>query len=157
VRATFFLVGSQARKRPDLVRAIASAGHELACHSETHRSLAEMDREEIIRELFGPIAAVQEATGRVPRFFRPPGGHLSTEGRRVAAEFGLTPVMWSANCGPYEGGPASGMEQYVASAAAGSVVLMHNCEATTLEALPGIVSRLRARGLMPCRLSDVLR
>jgi hypothetical protein len=49
------------------------------------------------------------------------------------------------------------MEQYVASAAAGSVVLMHNCEATTLEALPGIVSRLRARGLMPGRLSDVLR
>lgn len=157
VRGTFFLVGSQARKRPDLVRAIAAAGHELACHSETHRSLAEMDREEIIRELFGPIAAVLEATGRVPRFFRPPGGHLSSEGRRVAAEFGLTPVMWSANCGPYEGGPVSGMEQYVASAASGSVVLMHNCEATTLEALPGIVQRLRSRGLSPGRLADVLR
>ncbi len=157
VRATFFLVGSQARRHPELVKAIAAAGHELACHSETHRSMAQMDREDIIRELFGPIAAVQQATGRVPRFFRPPGGHLSPEGRRVAAEFGLTPVMWSANCGPYEGGPASGMEHYLASAAAGSVVLMHNCEATTLEALPGIVSRLRGRGLSPGRLTDVLR
>lgn len=35
-RATFFLVADEARRHPELVRAIALAGHEVACHSMSH-------------------------------------------------------------------------------------------------------------------------
>jgi len=138
------------------VRQMAADGHELACHTETHRSLADLDEEDCIRELFGPISVVHELTGSAPRYFRPPGGNISTETRRIAARFGLTPVMWTANCGPYEGGAPEVMEQYVASAPAGSVVLMHNCEATTLRALPAIGTKLRQKGVAAVPLSSLL-
>lgn len=157
-RATFFIVGSQARRDPEAIREMAKGGHEIACHSESHRSLTQMDEVELIRELFGPISIVHEITGRSPRFFRPPGGHLDAAGRRIAASFGLTPVMWTNHVGPYEGGSSRTMEQYVASnAGPGSVVLMHNCEPTTLEALPGIVSAVSARGLRAITISQLAR
>lgn len=152
--ATFFLVGSQARRHPELVSRIAAGGHEIACHSESHRSLTDVSEDDLIRELFGPIAAIHEITGAPPRLFRPPGGHFDSRAGKAAADFGLVPVMWSAHCGPYEGGAVRTMEEYTASkVTAGSVVLMHNCEPTTLGALPGIISNLRARGLRPVTVS----
>ncbi len=152
--ATFFLVGSQARRHPELVSRIAAGGHEIACHSESHRRLTDVSEDDLIRELFGPIAAIHEITGVPPRLFRPPGGHFDSRTGKAAAEFGLVPVMWSAHCGPYEGGAARTMEEYTASkVTAGSVVLMHNCEPTTLRALPGIISNLRVRGLRPVTVS----
>lgn len=156
IKAEFFLVGAQARRNPDLVRKIHAAGHGLACHSESHRSLTELDEEEFICELFGAIAIIHELTGKIPHYFRPPGGHLDARGRKIAQRFGLTPIMWSAHCGPYEGGPVRTMEDYVASnVVAGSILLMHNCEPTTLKALPGIVAGLKKRGLRIVTLSDL--
>lgn len=158
LRATFFVVGAQARRNPEMLLAIAEDGHELASHSENHIALNQMDEAGVIRELFGPISVIHALTGKTPRFFRPPGGHLSTEQKEIAARFGLTPVMWTANCGPYEGGPVAKMEEYVASAAApGAIVLMHNAEATTLRALPGIARSLKARGKPLMTLSEITR
>lgn len=156
VKATFFVVGSQARRYPDLLRQIASSGHELACHSETHRSMTQLNTEEFIKELFGPISIIHGLTGQIPRFFRPPGGHLNAVARQTASEFGLTPVMWTTHVGPYEGGPVAAMEQYAAAKVhPGSVVLMHNCEPTTLKALPAMVSKFRSRNFKMVGISEL--
>src|ERR1700761_6518351 len=39
VRATFFLIGKYVRQRPDIVRAIAAAGHEIDNHTDSHPNL----------------------------------------------------------------------------------------------------------------------
>ena len=41
-KATFFVVGETARQFPDAVRALHDSGHELACHTDSHRRLDEM-------------------------------------------------------------------------------------------------------------------
>lgn len=158
LKATFFLVGMQVRSMPDMVREIARRGHELAAHSETHRALTQMTDREIIRELFGPVSAIMDAAGVIPRYFRPPGGHLDTRGRQLAEQFGFFPVMWSVHCGPYEGGSVAGMEEYLAAnLKAGDIVLMHNCEPTTLKAIPFLASRVKAKGLKPVGISSLSR
>jgi len=52
-RATFFVVGWQADRTPDLVREIARQGHEIACHGYSHRFVYRLDpatfREEVRR------------------------------------------------------------------------------------------------------------
>ena len=150
-----FWWGRRAR-HPELVSRIAAGGTGSPRHSESHRRLTDVSEDDLIRELFGPIAAIHEITGVPPRLFRPPGGHFDSRTGKAAAEFGLVPVMWSAHCGPYEGGAARTMEEYTASkVTAGSVVLMHNCEPTTLRALQGIISNLRVRGLRPVTVSSL--
>ena len=63
VRATFFIVGEVARSAPDLVREIAAAGHEIGCHSMSHRPLWELTPDEFRRELAG----FAEAMSGLPR------------------------------------------------------------------------------------------
>jgi polysaccharide deacetylase family protein (PEP-CTERM system associated) len=59
VQATFFIVGDVASKAPDLVRRIAEAGHEVACHGMSHRPLWKMTPNEFRQELtdFGRLMA----------------------------------------------------------------------------------------------------
>lgn len=62
-KATFFLLGDVAARHPALVRRIAGAGHEIACHGMTHRPLWALDRESFRAELRAFRAAVREALG----------------------------------------------------------------------------------------------
>jgi peptidoglycan/xylan/chitin deacetylase (PgdA/CDA1 family) len=63
VKSTFFLLGEVASRHPGLVRRIAGAGHEIACHGMTHRPLWSLDRESFRAELRGFRAAVRAVLG----------------------------------------------------------------------------------------------
>ena len=65
-RATFFVLGEVAAADPDLVREIAAAGHEIACHGMTHRPLWLLDRDSFRAELKAFRAAIKAALGRDP-------------------------------------------------------------------------------------------
>jgi polysaccharide deacetylase family protein (PEP-CTERM system associated) len=89
VRATFFIVGEVARSASDLVREIAAAGHEIGCHSMSHRPLWELTPDEFRREL----ADFAEAMSGLPRAigFRAPTFSLDQRTRwavPILREFG---------------------------------------------------------------------
>ncbi|MDH4094082.1 MAG: polysaccharide deacetylase family protein, partial [Betaproteobacteria bacterium] len=48
--ATFFVLGWVARRHPELVREIASSGHEIACHGMSHRLVYSQAPEDFRRE-----------------------------------------------------------------------------------------------------------
>jgi len=72
VQATFFIVGEVAREHPDLVRAIAAQGHTIGLHGDMHRRVDSMNRSEFAADIRANIAAVEKASGVVPRCFRAP-------------------------------------------------------------------------------------
>lgn len=65
-RGTFFVLGDVAARHPGLVRKIAAAGHEIACHGMTHRPLWALDRESFRAELRDFRAAIRAALGNDP-------------------------------------------------------------------------------------------
>ena len=73
IRATFFVVGEVIRAAPALIRRIAGAGHEIGCHTYSHRPLWELDPESFRREIRDFGAALEEvAPGTLVRGFRAP-------------------------------------------------------------------------------------
>ncbi|MGQ9517642.1 MAG: polysaccharide deacetylase family protein, partial [Anaerolineae bacterium] len=66
VQATFFVVGEVAERHPDLLREIAAAGHEIACHSYSHRPLWELTPAELSAELEGFRRLVDDIVGDAP-------------------------------------------------------------------------------------------
>lgn len=73
VRATFFVVGELIDRYPALMRRIAAAGHELACHTHTHRPLWEMTPEDLDGELTAFAASLsRHVPGQRPAGFRAP-------------------------------------------------------------------------------------
>jgi peptidoglycan/xylan/chitin deacetylase (PgdA/CDA1 family) len=101
VKATFFLIGGFVRHRPELVRAIAAAGHVVGNHTATHPWLAFESAARIRRELVDCNAALEDVLGEKVRYFRPPHGARRPYVLRVAREMGLTPVQWNVMAGDW--------------------------------------------------------
>jgi peptidoglycan/xylan/chitin deacetylase (PgdA/CDA1 family) len=95
VQATFFLIGSFVRRRPDIVRAIRQGGHHLGNHTMTHPSLQWQWPYRVRQELVDCNKAIEDATGEPVEWFRPPFGGRRPDVLHTAAELGLTPVMWN--------------------------------------------------------------
>jgi polysaccharide deacetylase family protein (PEP-CTERM system associated) len=72
VKATFFVLGWNAERQPDLIARIAAAGHEVASHSHAHRLVYEMTPDEFREDLRRARGAIEDATGVRVNGFRAP-------------------------------------------------------------------------------------
>ena len=72
VRATFFVLGYIAVREPELVRAVAKEGHEVATHGHFHRRVFEMSPQEFEEDLERSLEAISSATGRRVIGYRAP-------------------------------------------------------------------------------------
>jgi peptidoglycan/xylan/chitin deacetylase (PgdA/CDA1 family) len=95
VRATFFLIGRYVRQRPQIARAIASAGHLIGNHTMTHPWLAWQSTARIRQELIGCNDLLEDTLGIPIRYFRAPHGARRPAVLSIARSLGLTPVQWN--------------------------------------------------------------
>jgi peptidoglycan/xylan/chitin deacetylase (PgdA/CDA1 family) len=156
-RATFFLVGEQVRKQPAIARAIADAGHEIALHGDRHVLLLRRRVGPFSVDLDRASAAIGEATGVVPKLYRPPYGVFSRGTLAHVRERGLLPLLWSAWGRDWErrANAASISRRVTRRLAPGDVVLLHDSDAysspdswrRTAAALPSILDAVAALGV----------
>lgn len=151
-RATFFVIGQNAAAHPELVRAIAAAGHEVAHHTHTHPIgtfwCASPGR--VRRELDAALAALREA-GVAPIRFRPPVGIKNPWLANALRARGLTAIGWSAR----------GLEHWLGDADAvasralrgitpGAILLLHEGPrmpaAIRVHAIQRVLERLQTLG-----------
>jgi peptidoglycan-N-acetylglucosamine deacetylase len=127
VRTTFFLIGRYVEKRPDIVRAIAQAGHAIGNHTFTHPNLILTSGRQTKVELQRCQQVLSDATGRVPAIFRPPFGGRKPSTLQIARSLGLEPIMWNVTGRDWKGKPADYIEQRVCSRVrGGNVILLHD-------------------------------
>ena len=95
LKATFYVIGSNAIDKPAILQATYMAGHEIALHTWSHRALTTLTNEEIIAELGWNLKAVKDVTGVTPKTMRPPYGDIDDRVRAICKAMNLTPVMWT--------------------------------------------------------------
>ena len=156
VHATFFLVGKFAERYSDITLALGHAGHELANHTYTHPKLYTLWVEKIMREAERCCEVLERLEFPRTRFLRPPGGSFNLRIFNAMRRMGIKLGLWSLNSGDYTGKSAEELTRLILHGAKpGGVVLMHSGVPGTVEALPGIVRELRARGYRFVRLSEL--
>jgi peptidoglycan/xylan/chitin deacetylase (PgdA/CDA1 family) len=96
ITSTFFLVGSRVISRPQMVQSEYMAGHQLSVHTWSHPYLTKLTNEQIVAELGWTKKVIHDVTGVTPNTFRPPYGDIDDRVRAIAAQMGLTPIIWSA-------------------------------------------------------------
>lgn len=148
------------RQHAEIVREIARRGHLIGNHTDTHRQLPLLRNEEIAAELAVSERKIARTLGRRPRLIRPPGGALSKRVEQVLGDSGYTSVMWAVYGGDLE---AHTPEEVVKTffrvldrreretGERGGIVLLHDTKRHSVQAVPRLVSALRARN---CRLLD---
>jgi len=126
-RATFFVVGEQLLRAPGLGAEILRRGHEVGLHGFGHPRHDELAPGASRDDLAKGHGAVEAATGRAPRFFRPPYGQ-GTEATQAACErLALEPVYWSAwglDWAPIDAGQIAGLVE--PDLAEGAIVVLHD-------------------------------
>jgi peptidoglycan/xylan/chitin deacetylase (PgdA/CDA1 family) len=156
--ATFFVVGSRAELYPRVLARMRRRGDCVENHSYTHpnmaQSLPDVDEGEILRT----SVVIRALTGRYPRFFRPPGGNENRALAALARAYGMALAFWSVDgLGAEDAGSPKAVASWVINKAhPGSIVLLHNGADATIKAIPEMVAGLRARGLHPVTLEQLV-
>jgi peptidoglycan/xylan/chitin deacetylase (PgdA/CDA1 family) len=158
--ATFFVVGLRAEQSPDLLRRMVSDGHELANHSYSHPNLTFLDSYAVEKELCRTSVIIREATGKRPRFYRPPGGNFNTAVVGAAEAMGMAGAYWTVDGIKFESAPftPAQLTKFVLSnVRPGAIVLLHNAPTNTINAVTDIVNGLRAKGYTLVTMSELAR
>jgi peptidoglycan/xylan/chitin deacetylase (PgdA/CDA1 family) len=154
VRATFFVLGQLVATYPDLARQIVREGHEIASHSWKH------DLYPSAADLRQTSATIKSVTGFKPCSFRPPGGARNASVIAGAGQSGMKTIIWDVD--PFDWrlpGTAAIRNIVLRGVRPGSIVLSHDGggpRSQTLEALPGIIDGLRARGYKFVTVTEIL-
>lgn len=98
-RATFFLVGEQVERRPQLAGRIVAAGHLVGLHGYRHHLQLRLSAAQVARDLARGTAVIEDAVGAGMggglSWHRPPFGIYSPAGLSAARAAGLAPLLWS--------------------------------------------------------------
>jgi peptidoglycan/xylan/chitin deacetylase (PgdA/CDA1 family) len=153
-RATFFVLGSKARRHPDVVREIQAGGHTLGVHGDRHDRLHAFRMPwRVHDELLRAARAVENATGVRPRFFRPPLGHTSLSTTRGVRRAEMIVVTWSTRGfdGIRRRTPEAVVARVARTVSDGAIVLLHDAsehddfEPASVRALPELLRLLDDR------------
>jgi peptidoglycan/xylan/chitin deacetylase (PgdA/CDA1 family) len=156
-RATFFLIGEQVQRRPELAARIVAEGHVVALHGYHHRLQLRLSPRALNDDIRRGAAVLHQATGQPPVWHRPPYGIYSPAGLRAARDAGLQPLLWSRWGKDWRKLTTPGRiaRRATRGVVGGDVILLHDadfysakhCYRHTVAALGPILTELQRRKL----------
>ncbi len=153
VKATFCMVGPQAKAHPDLVKKVVADGHRLCDHSMDHDTA--MDKKPVAyqeQQILDAKKLIEEAAGKGAKveYYRAPGGAFTPDSRRIAAANGMRPLGWNVDTKDFhKPGAAAIVDAVKREIGNGPTVLFHDGggnRAQTVEALDQVLAWLAEQG-----------
>lgn len=156
---TVFAVGQWLAANPNVRRDIPGAGHDLGNHTWSHQPITHLNQAEATRETQLGSDAVSQSVGSPGLLFRPSGTPTSTPTIRAAAN-----ACGYQHCISYDVDPLDYTDpgadlvrtRVLAAVQPGSIVSLHLGHPGTIDALPGLLQGLTARGLTCVTLTRLL-
>ncbi|MDN3203037.1 polysaccharide deacetylase family protein [Algoriphagus sediminis] len=139
MKATFFMVGDNVRKYPDLAKRVAGEGHTVANHTFNHLNGWRTSNRDYLENVEECTKIIQDTLQVSPEFFRPPYGLISSfQAKEVSLQMKVT--MWDVLSGDYQKGisPQQVLEKTKKYSRPGSIVLFHD-QQKTREMLPKVL------------------
>ena len=150
VRATFFMIGEAIQRHPELARQVRDAGHSVALHSMAHPQLPQLPDAaqwadlKAAQEAFERAFGVPAAAYRFPFLAETPSTRTALAAQRI--------TVLSADAAADDWLPDQTPQMLAdrllqrLDAAGGGIVLLHDAQDQTADALPLILKRLKAQG-----------
>jgi peptidoglycan/xylan/chitin deacetylase (PgdA/CDA1 family) len=134
VRSTFFLIGAHIEKTAELAKEIAAQGHTVGNHTYTHPSLIFHSASYISQEISRCDDSIESATGKKPRWMRPPFGFRSPLLSGIVRQRGgASVVMWSALAHDWKPQKPELVIRRLRRVRGGDIVLLHDGDHRILE------------------------
>jgi len=159
VRTTFFLCGYWVDKYPEEVRRMHAQGHDIANHGDTHAHGAQLSLAQNKAEIQGVHDKVKDLLGIEMNLFRPPYGEYNNTVIEAADALGYFTVQWDVDSHDWMDKGVDAMVNQVLNhknLGNGSIILFHNNAKYTPEALPTIITGLKAKGFEIIPISELI-
>ncbi len=154
--ATFFMVGQNAERYPDLIRQMTDQGCEVANHTYDHTLMSKVDPVELADQLARTNQVVADASGITPVLMRPCGGVRNDAGMNVVGAISMPAVMWSIDTLDWKTRDANNTIQTVLDQVKdGDIILMHDLYNATADASETIIPELIERGFQLVTVSEL--
>jgi polysaccharide deacetylase family sporulation protein PdaB len=159
VKVTFFMTGEWVGKYPDDVKAIAAAGHDLGNHSENHKQMSQLSKEQCATEIMTVHKRVKELTGMEMNLFRAPYGDYNNMVVGTARDCGYYTIQWDIDSLDWKDYGVESIINKVVNhkhLGKGSIILMHNGAKFTPKALDAVIKGLKEKGFEIVPISQII-
>ncbi len=144
VHATFFLIGAEAEKYPEIVKKIQEDGHLIGTHSYEHVNLCNLSDSAAIEQVDKTNQAIYEITGVYPEYIRPPFGcwksNLDYETKMIEVLWDIDPLDWKTSNSDVI------TKRVVDKAEENSIILLHDASESSVNAAFKIIDELQKEG-----------
>lgn len=155
--STFFVTGDWAERFPESLKKLYNAGHEIASHSYNHTLYSTLSKEEIIADMDKCDSIIESLLGFRPNLMRAPSGDYTNNSILACKETGRLCIQWDVDSLDWKELSEEEMKERIFSKVKnGSILLFHNGTKQTADALPGILSALKAEGYEFVKVSDLI-
>jgi peptidoglycan-N-acetylglucosamine deacetylase len=164
-KATFFLVGSEVARFPDVARRLVAEGHAIGSHSAAHLDHQSVAADAAVADMLAGAEAIADVLGFEPALYRAPYGHFVPATIAEAGRRGWRCVRWSTLGYDWmeEATPRSVADRVLEGLEPGAIVLLHDSRrAKPMEPEPVIgatvilLEEIDRRGLRPVSLAGML-
>ncbi|MCR4616093.1 MAG: polysaccharide deacetylase family protein [Clostridiales bacterium] len=166
-RATFFILGQNAKTYPNIVKNIVDAGCEVGTHSYSHKNYSKLSADEIKSDLSSSIKAIEEVSGTTVRLFRAPYGAYNNT---VKESVNRPIILWSydtrdwaykikkndsRSAAQIEADKKSIENKLLNFIRDGEIVLMHDMNKMTLDVCKDVIPKLVKDGWKIVSVSEL--
>jgi peptidoglycan/xylan/chitin deacetylase (PgdA/CDA1 family) len=163
VKATFFMIGKNMDKYPEIVRRVVADGHAIGNHTYTHPSDINADsRAQAKGEMEACEKTIERLTGRRSYLFRPPKGFMDEIVYSAAKRMGYRTILWTV-CADNHTAPTPRLmaDRVLSQVRPGAIVLIHDgylpIRWKDVRATPLIIEGLRREGYRFVTIPELLR
>lgn len=160
VKATFFVIGKNAEKYPDILQHVIDSGHEIGNHTFSHANLRALNEKNITEELERTQEIIYETGEYGTKLIRPPEGKYSPAMTKLAEKMEYSIVLWTVDTRDWAHTPSDKIYDNVTkSIKSGDIILFHDGivgSSPTPEALRRIIPELKNMGFSLVTVSELL-
>lgn len=144
VKATFFLIGENAKAHPELVKRIDEEGHLIGNHTYHHVQIKKLAEDAAVEEVEKTDDVIYQITGKHTEYMRPPFGQWKKD---LEYKMQIIPVLWSIDTLDWTTeNEEEIVNRVVTDVGEGDIILMHDCYASSVNAALRIVDYLQTEG-----------
>ncbi len=160
VKATFFVLGSRAKSYPALIKRIDAEGHAIGNHSYDHsKNLSRLSAAAVTADIQKSNSTVHNILGHAPTMLRTPGGAINQTVKNCAAAANMAVINWSVDTLDWKYRNVNSILNIAFGGNGirdGSIVLVHDIHSTTVDAVPEMIKRLKAKNYQFVTVPELL-